>query len=137
MHCSKAQCKQVVWSYNMEHHFTVHHSDQHCDVMISDSDKNAMRKIQINFFYYFLHICNTYMLNNSYRFTRICIFCSQTQLSFWLISASIFMNGAYECWVWSRGFRWGKSLEDGKVQRWGKRLLTANKLSADLRWWPI
>ena len=44
VHCSVQECKQVVWSYNMEAHFEVKHTEIPCLLTITQAEIVAMKK---------------------------------------------------------------------------------------------
>ena len=44
VHCSVNECKQVVWSYNMEAHFESKHVDVPSDIVITQAEIAAMKK---------------------------------------------------------------------------------------------
>ena len=46
LHCSIKECRKVVWSYNIKPHFEKMHPDTLCDVLITNRDITAMKKVK-------------------------------------------------------------------------------------------
>ena len=47
LHCDIKECKQVVWSYNMKHHYLKKHPNAECEEMMTKRDISTMKKASV------------------------------------------------------------------------------------------